>query len=540
MANALYTMMIRKFSVLPTKCILFPSSRCVLRQTPSVLSRVGCPGLSSMAGVAPSLATTRSHTQPRPHSHIPGPKSWPVIGTLPAMITDPAYDASRVPRLWESYFKKYGPIFKLNLLGQGDVVYICDPRDIEHLITETFDNPVRPFFESLKKIRLNNKMKFFKEKGTGIFVEQGDSWWRVRSQVQVHATKPKSVAQYLPQVDQVAQEFVARSAGQRDNKNELPGDFSLELFKWALESLSLVALNKRLGCLENSEEGLRIINASLTMMDASGECEYAVQLWRYFTTPALSRMWKAHDVILNVVLEKVHQAKMELEARDSRDTSELNILESLLITPNLFLEDVVTFMVDLFFAGLDTTSMSTVLALYNLARNPEKQARLQEELDQVLGDGNQPLTTNHLARLPYLKACVRETLRMHPISSIVPRRPDHDVTLQGYRVKAGTNIFVCIRESGMLEEYFPRATEFLPERWLRDNPDRLQNQFASIPFSVGTRMCVGRRLAEQEIYVLLARLFLKYNLEYKYAEWDPVFRVIYKPDKPQNFTMTER
>ncbi|KAK8737455.1 hypothetical protein OTU49_004495, partial [Cherax quadricarinatus] len=185
-------------------------------------------------------------------------------------------------------------------------------------------------------------------------------------------------------------------------------------------------------------------------------------------------------------------------------------------------------------------SMSTVLALYNLARNPEKQARLQEELDQVLGDGSQPLTTNHLARLPYLKACVRETLRMHPISSIVPRRPDHDVTLQGYRVKAGTNIFVCIRESGMLEEYFPRATEFLPERWLRDNPDRLQNQFASIPFSVGTRMCVGRRLAEQEIYVLLARLFLKYNLEYKYAEWDPVFRVIYKPDKPQNFTMTER
>ncbi|XP_053641436.2 probable cytochrome P450 49a1 [Cherax quadricarinatus] len=184
--------------------------------------------------------------------------------------------------------------------------------------------------------------------------------------------------------------------------------------------------------------------------------------------------------------------------------------------------------------------MSTVFTLYYLARHPDKQARLQEELDQVLGDGSQPLTSHQMARLTYLKACVKETLRMQPIASVVARQPEKDITLQGYNVKAGTYVYVSVKEAGMLEEYFPRATEFLPERWLRDNPDRLQNQFATIPFSFGTRMCVGRRLAEQEIYVLLARLFLKYNLEYKHEEWDPLFRIIYKPDKPQNFTMTER
>ncbi|XP_069168523.1 probable cytochrome P450 49a1 [Procambarus clarkii] len=537
MIRTIHTRIVGKYNVLSSRSVIY-SSRSVLPGAPSgpLRSRE----TSSIAGVAPSLATTDSHSLPRPHSEIPGPRSWPLLGTLPAMLTDPAYDAHRLPKLWESYFKKYGPIFKLNLIGQGDVIYISDPRDIEHLYKEMFDNPVRPFLESITAVREKSKRQFFKERGPGIFTEQGERWWRLRKRVQTHSLRPSTVAQYLPQVDQVAQEFVARSAGQRDHKSELPGDFVQELYKWALESLCLVALNKRVGCLENSEEGLRIINSSTTMMDASGDCEYGVHLWKYFTTPALRRMLHSHDDLLEVVLEKVGQAKKDLEARDPKDLGELNILESLLTTPGLSFEDVVTFMVDLFFAGIDTTSMTSVFALYYLARHPDKQARLQQELDQVLGDGSQALTTHQMARLTYTKACVKEALRLQPTTSVVARRPDKDVTLQGYTVKAGTYMFVSIKESSMREEYFPRATEYLPERWLRANPDRSDNIFASIPFSMGTRMCLGKRLAEQEVYVLLARLFSKYNLDYKYEEWDPLFRVTYRPDKPQTFTMTER
>ncbi|XP_069190824.1 probable cytochrome P450 49a1 isoform X2 [Procambarus clarkii] len=501
MVNGLSMLMLAKNSVLPRICRTYSPCYAIPR-APSSLSRmreVACRGVSSVAGVALKLDSGISH--PRPHSEIPGPMAWPILGTMPSMFTDPAYDSTRMPRLWESYFKKYGRIFKLNLLGQGDVIFVSDPVDIEHIYKETFENPIRPFFESLKKIRMNNKKKYFKENETGIFTECG---------------------------------------GLRDDKNELPGEFMDELFKWALESLCLVALNKRVGCLEGSEEGQRIIKAAITMMSCANECEYGIHLWRYFPTSPLRRMWKAHDDLLEVVITKVHEAKRDLEAREAEESGELNILESLLTTPGLSFKDVVTFMMDLFFAGIDTTSSTAVFTMYNLARSPEKQTRLQQELDQVLGDGCQPLTSHHMARLTYTKACVRETLRMLPTTSVNIRKLEKDITLQGYRVKAGTKVFVSMKESGMMEEYFPRATEFLPERWMRDHPDRLNNQYASIPFSVGTRMCVGRRLAEQELYVFLARLFLKYNLEYKYSEWDPVLKPLYKPDKPQNFTMTER
>nr|XP_045590411.1 uncharacterized protein LOC123752401 [Procambarus clarkii] len=171
MVNGLSMLMLAKNSVLPRICRTYSPCYAIPR-APSSLSRmreVACRGVSSVAGVALKLDSGISH--PRPHSEIPGPMAWPILGTMPSMFTDPVYDSTRMPRLWESYFKKYGRIFKLNLLGQGDVIFVSDPVDIEHIYKETFENPIRPFFESLKKIRMNNKKKYFKENETGIFTE---------------------------------------------------------------------------------------------------------------------------------------------------------------------------------------------------------------------------------------------------------------------------------------------------------------------------------------------------------------------------------
>ncbi|KAH7933469.1 hypothetical protein HPB49_012943 [Dermacentor silvarum] len=67
--------------------------------------------------------------------------------------------------------------------------------------------------------------------------------------------------------------------------------------------------------------------------------------------------------------------------------------------------------------------------------------------------------------------------------------------------------------SGRLEENFTRASEFIPDRWLRANGDRAgelleewtHHPFASLPFSTGVRMCIGRRIAEMELSVLIAK-----------------------------------
>ncbi|XP_071514365.1 probable cytochrome P450 49a1 [Panulirus ornatus] len=478
---------------------LFPWTRGTSSYDPVVLSLTA--PASTMAET-----TTSTHAHPRPFSAIPGPKSWPLLGCMPSVLTDPAFDGTRMPRLWESYFRRYGPIFKMDIAGLGSIVFISDPLDIERLYRETFDNPVRPFFFSLKKVREINRAKYFKTNETGILTEHGEEWWRVRSRVQVHSMKPRTVAQYLLQMDRVAQEFIVRCAGQRNDNNELPEEFLQELYKWALESLCLVTLGRRVGCLEDSAEGMKIINASIAMIHTLSECEHGFQWWRYVTTPTMRRMREAHETLLEVSMDAVHQAQSALKARAPEDDTELNIMDSLITTPGLNTSDVVTFLVDLLLAGVDTTSVSVLFTMYNLACHPDKQTKMQSELDQVLGDGCHLLTEKHLAKLTYTKACVRESLRLYPTTSLVSRQANQDMTLHGYAIPRGTIVNVSMSQSGKNEEYFPRAEEFLPERWLRDDPRRPTNPYASVPFSMGTRMCVGRRLAEQEIYTLLARM----------------------------------
>lgn len=60
--------------------------------------------------------------------------------------------------------------------------------------------------------------------------------------------------------------------------------------------------------------------------------------------------------------------------------------------------------------------------------------------------------------------------------------------------------------TGWQESNFQKAKEFIPERWLRDRPQGAIHHHASLPFGIGPRMCAGRRIAEQEMYILLARV----------------------------------
>ncbi|RXG58226.1 cytochrome P450 71B19 [Armadillidium vulgare] len=116
-----------------------------------------------------------------------------------------------------------------------------------------------------------------------------------------------------------------------------------------------------------------------------------------------------------MVYSRIVEAEKELAKKMSvneNSTEELTLLETLLQTEGLTRKDVVTFMLDMFFAGIDTTSHSLGFTLYLLARNKDKQKKLQEELDLVLGDGKETMTEEQLANLPYLKACIKESLRL--------------------------------------------------------------------------------------------------------------------------------
>ena len=178
------------------------------------------------------------------------------------------------------------------------------------------------------------------------------------------------------------------------------------------------------------------------------------------------------------------------------------------------------------FAGHDTTAGVLSGALWQLAKNPAVQQRLQDEIDQALFDGIDnsmdaantaaPFTYKDVMQLKYLDAVVKEALRLHA-SAGVGRSVVKDVTVkngkgQAYTIPAGSYVYnFSIVGSHYDELYPPKGAEFRPERFLDEETaaDNLKNWY---PFSYGPRNCVGQPLAQAELKTILVHVLHRYNL----------------------------
>lgn len=169
--------------------------------------------------------------------------------------------------------------------------------------------------------------------------------------------------------------------------------------------------------------------------------------------------------------------------------------------------------------GAETTA--TMLKWWALAMVafPEAQRRAHAELDAVIGRGRVP-TFADAPRLPYISAVIREVLRWRPATPlVVPHTADADDWYEGMFIPKGTicipNIWHCNHDRAV---FGPDADEFRPERHL-DEHGRLSpgpaetNQAGHATFGFGRRICVGKELAANTLFISAARLLWAANLE---------------------------
>lgn len=164
--------------------------------------------------------------------------------------------------------------------------------------------------------------------------------------------------------------------------------------------------------------------------------------------------------------------------------------------------------------------------LYLLAKNPNKQNKLREEVLKVLPHKETVLTTDKIMNLPFLRAVIKESFRIYPPTLGNARELKEDITLQGYNIPKGTQIAFPNAALCQNEKYFPRSKEFIPERWLRDGSHlqeecphaREAHPFVYLPFGFGPRSCVGQRFAELEIMIFVMRFIREFKLEWHHED----------------------
>ncbi|XP_069161926.1 probable cytochrome P450 49a1 isoform X2 [Procambarus clarkii] len=518
--------------------------RAVGRLPPALSRALAITAIPCQAtAAAAAAAAAQKAPVARPVSQVPGPRAYPVIGVLPSVLLDRSFTPKYIHLFMQKMAQKYGPIFQLSLPFNPPMVVVVRPEDAEALIGATMNNPLRQGFGSLQKIKDETADNYFENKN-GLLLENGEEWWRVRSRVQSSMMRVKEVLHYLPVMDQISLEFMDRIALHQRQFAEMPNYFQNELYKWALESVGSVALNRRLGCLAPNlaadSEPMKLIKLTNDIFYYLSEVEFNIHFWRLIRTPSYRKLQKAHQEFLEIADKNIRETEAALQAQPASEELDLTLMEALLLKPGLSRKDVVTLILDMLFAGIDTTSHTMTFTLYLLAKHPEVQRRLQEEVDTVLGQHTGPLTYHHLARLSYLKAVIKESMRVIPTTIGMSRNLDNDIVLSGYLIPKGWMVLVNAMLMGWDESLFPRAKEFIPERWLRNRPLGPINPYTVLQFGAGTRMCIGRRIAEQEMYTFLARAMQRFTVDYKHEDLEVVNRVVFAPKKPLRFTFTER
>nr|QST15056.1 CYP362A3 protein [Diaphanosoma celebensis] len=479
----------------------------------------------------------------KPFDQIPGAKPWPVIGTMWQFFPFVGLkikEQTNQLKLAQQRVDVYGRISKDVMPGWPLLVWTTQPEDAETLFRSEGRFPTRTPLQTMLKHRQSRSE--FLQSG-GLLNDNGEKWWRVRSKAQQPLLKTKNIKNYLPTIGHIADEFIDRIRLIRLGNNEMKPDFTNELHRWALESVAVVALNTRLGCLnpnlDADSEAQKMITAVNVSFKNMAELELSIPFWRFINTPKLKELFSAQDYFIETSFKYIQKTMEKIKNRPEDSEQDPTILEELL-SRGLSTEDAVVMVMDMLMAGIDTTSHSTSFLMYLLARNPDKQDKLREEVLRVVGPRGTPVTAPAVNELYYLKACVKETLRLMPVIFGNQRVTDKDMVLSGYQIPKGTMVITCHEWMCRQEEYFPKANDFIPERWIKGHPlESNAHPYAMLPFGFGTRMCIGRRLAELEIWQLTCKLIQNFSIEYHHEDIECYWRLLNVPSKPLRVSLID-
>ena len=164
-------------------------------------------------------------------------------------------------------------------------------------------------------------------------------------------------------------------------------------------------------------------------------------------------------------------------------------------------------MQEMIFRGTDTTALLTEWVMAELVLNYEVQHKLHHELDIVVGNKN--ITDADVAKLPYLQAIVKETLRVHPPGPLLSwaRLSTSDVQLSnGMVVPANTTAMVNMWAITHDPKVWEEPLVFKPERFLDADVDVRGGDLRLAPFGAGRRVCPGKNLGLVTVTLWVAKL----------------------------------
>ncbi|KAJ0123076.1 NADPH cytochrome P450 [Diaporthe amygdali] len=459
------------------------------------------------------IALEHSHLEP-----IPGPKPLPILGN--ALILD-------INDLVGSILKiayHYRPIFSLTLLGKREV-FVSSPELCRELCDERrFHKLVTKGLERLRPVT-----------GDGLFTaSDGNHAWGVAHRLLMPHFGTFQIRDMFDDMIDIAQQLCMKWARMEPwSTLDLQSDFT----RLTLDTVALTCLDYRFNSFYRHDSLHPFVqNVDLVLAEAATRAtlpDWVISL-RYSKQREFERSTK--------YLFETCQGMIDARRAQGEGNCRKDVLSALVfgrdpktgdqLSDENIIHNILTFLS----AGHETTSATLTLVCYYLCEHPEALAKARAEVDAVLD--TQSLTVQHMQKLPYLEAVLRETMRLAPTAPAFFVTAYKDETLGGgkYLVHKGESLCIALEVLQRDERFYGSdATEFRPERMLNEEFEKL-DEYAFKPFGNGLRGCIGKTFVWQESLIILAMLIQNFDIR----KTDPSYKLKLRSDlsvKPDGFSM---
>ncbi|XP_030752134.1 ecdysone 20-monooxygenase [Sitophilus oryzae] len=417
---------------------------------------------------------------------IPGPPALPILGTSWLFLVG-RYQISKLHEYYKEMRDKYGPIVKEEALFNVPVLSVYSKADLEKVFKSTGKYPMRPPTEAIAKYRRDHPERYA---SGGLINEQGEKWHYLRTSLTTALTSPKTIQNFLPEVEAIADDWCHLLETKRDpngrisNLEELAG-------KLGLEVTCTLVLGRRMGFLIDDQVCPTAQKLSDTVKSNFAACRdtyFGLPFWRWVPTKSYKRLCDSEKAIYELASELIRTA--------DESTRESAVFQSVL-KANIDEREKKSAIVDFLAAGIHTLKNSLLFLLYQVALSPESQEKI------ITDDTN-----------TFSKACSMETFRISPTAHCVARITECDLELSGYHVPAGSVVLCQTALACKNDDYFKEAKKFRPERWLDDekNETAANATYLVTPFGYGRRICPGKRYIEQILPIFLEKVVKKFKI----------------------------
>ncbi|XP_065131647.2 cytochrome P450 2F2-like [Paramisgurnus dabryanus] len=449
---------------------------------------------------------------PRPKNFPPGPRPVPFFGNLLQLnIANPLKDFERLAN-------RYGKVYSLYIGSRPTVVLNGFEVMKEALVNKAVEFAGRP-----QDLMINHVMK----EGGVIFADHGPDWKEHRRFALMtlrnfglgkQTMEERILGEISHIVDQLNKVVGSSSDPKTMFHNAASNIICMVLFGSRFDYDD--AFFKRF--IDIIKENGKINNGPWAMIYD------ALPMVRSLPLPfkkAFTNASTARQMSLNFINEH-KKTRVPGEPRDFIDCY-LDELDKRGNDGSSFAEDrLKLYIVDLHFAGTDTTSNTLLTGFLYLMNHPEVQARCQREIDKVL-EGKEQASFEDRHNMPYTQAVIHEVQR---VANTVPLSVFHcttkDTELMGYNIPKGTvvipNLSSVLKEEGQWK--FPHG--FNPANFL-NNEGQFEKPEAFIPFSTGPRMCLGEGLARMELFLIIVTLLRRFHFVWPEDAGEPDYTPVY-------------